>query len=190
MSGKRPQKSTFVKISQPNHNITTTKWLSIIYENIFLSRTPQLLGKWTTAHAQWHTAAHFTEVHILTNIICYIQIKIIKKSWSCPTLIHDLGTRWEWVANVTPRPRFSPGERTHSTHCTGGWVGLRAGLNTGATGKILSPLPGIEPRSPRRTARSRTLYWATRLTINIIETLITTYLDTTYMLNFVSPVFI
>jgi hypothetical protein len=30
-----------------------------------------------------------------------------------------------------------PGERTAGTHCTGGWVGLRAGLDTEATGKIL-----------------------------------------------------
>jgi hypothetical protein len=43
--------------------------------------------------------------------------------------------------------RFSPGERTLCTHCTGGWVGPRAGLDTEARGKILSPLPGIEPRS-------------------------------------------
>jgi hypothetical protein len=43
-------------------------------------------------------------------------------------------------------------------YCTGGWVGLRAGLDTEATGKILSPLPGIEPRSPGVPARSQTLY--------------------------------
>jgi hypothetical protein len=60
--------------------------------------------------------------------------------------------------SVTPRPRFSPGERTPGTHYTGGWVGPRAGLDTGARGKILSPLPGIEPRSPTRPARSQTLY--------------------------------
>jgi hypothetical protein len=36
-----------------------------------------------------------------------------------------------------PLPRFSPGERTPGTHCTGGWVGPRAGLNTEAVGKIL-----------------------------------------------------
>jgi hypothetical protein len=29
------------------------------------------------------------------------------------------------------------GERTPGTHCTGGWVGLRAGLDTEARGKIL-----------------------------------------------------
>jgi hypothetical protein len=37
-------------------------------------------------------------------------------------------------------------------------VGHRAGLDTEARGKILSTLPGIEPRSPDRPARSRTLY--------------------------------
>jgi hypothetical protein len=41
-----------------------------------------------------------------------------------------------WVVSVTPRPRFTPGERTHGTHCTGGWVGPRAGLDTEARGKI------------------------------------------------------
>jgi hypothetical protein len=39
--------------------------------------------------------------------------------------------------------RFTPGERSPSTHCTGGWMGHRVGLDTEATGKIL-PLPGIE----------------------------------------------
>jgi hypothetical protein len=45
-------------------------------------------------------------------------------------------------------PQSTPGERTLDTHCTGGWVGVIAGLDTEVTGKILSPLPGIEPRSP------------------------------------------
>jgi hypothetical protein len=62
------------------------------------------------------------------------------------------------VVSVTPRPRFTPGERTPGTHCTGGWVGPRAGLDTEARGKNPLPLPGIEPRLPRRPARSQTLY--------------------------------
>jgi hypothetical protein len=37
-------------------------------------------------------------------------------------------------------------------------VGPRAGLDTEARGKIISPLPGIESRSPGRPARSQTLY--------------------------------
>jgi hypothetical protein len=38
------------------------------------------------------------------------------------------------------------------------WVCPRAGVDTEARRKILSPLPGIEPRSPGRPARSQTLY--------------------------------
>jgi hypothetical protein len=74
--------------------------------------------------------------------------------------LHEMG----WVVSVTPRPRFSPGERTPGTHCTGDWVGPREVPDTEARGKILSPLPGTEPRSPGRPARSQILYWATRLT--------------------------
>jgi hypothetical protein len=50
-----------------------------------------------------------------------------------------------------------PRERTPDTHCTGGWVGPRRGLDTEARGEILSPLPEIEPRSPGRPVRSQTL---------------------------------
>jgi hypothetical protein len=48
-----------------------------------------------------------------------------------------------------------PRGKNPGTHRTGGWVGPRTGLDTEATGKILSPLPGIEPRSPGRPARSQ-----------------------------------
>jgi hypothetical protein len=50
------------------------------------------------------------------------------------------------VVIVTPRLGFSPGVRTPDTHCTGGWVDLRAGLDTEVRGKIVLPLPGIEPQ--------------------------------------------
>jgi hypothetical protein len=53
---------------------------------------------------------------------------------------------------------FSPGERTPGTHWTGGWVRPRAGLDTEARGKILSPLMGIEPQSPGHPFCSQTLY--------------------------------
>jgi hypothetical protein len=56
------------------------------------------------------------------------------------------------VVSVTPRPRFCPGEGTPGAHCTGGWVGPIAGLDIEARGKILLPLPGIQPRSPGRLA--------------------------------------
>jgi hypothetical protein len=62
-----------------------------------------------------------------------------------------------WVVSVTPRPRFTPEERTPGTHCTGGWVDPRAGLDTEARGKMLLPLRAIEPRSPGRPVRSHTI---------------------------------
>jgi hypothetical protein len=42
------------------------------------------------------------------------------------------------VVSVTPQPRFTPGERTPGTHCTGGWVGPRADLDTDAEEKCLA----------------------------------------------------
>jgi hypothetical protein len=53
-------------------------------------------------------------------------------------LILDLGTRWGWMVSVTPLPRISPGERTPGAHCTGGWVGPRAGLDLEVRGKFSS----------------------------------------------------
>jgi hypothetical protein len=47
----------------------------------------------------------------------------------------------EWSASLPDRA-FTPG-----THCTGGWVGPRSGLDTEVRGKNPLPLPGIEPRS-------------------------------------------
>jgi hypothetical protein len=42
-------------------------------------------------------------------------------------LILDLGARRGWVVSTMLRPLY-PRERP-GTHCTGGWVGLRAGLD-------------------------------------------------------------
>jgi hypothetical protein len=66
----------------------------------------------------------------------------------------------EWSASRPGRP-LATGKGLPGTHWTRGCVGLRAGLDTEATGKILSPLPGIEFRSPGRPARSQYTDWAT-----------------------------
>jgi hypothetical protein len=50
-----------------------------------------------------------------------------------------------------------PRQWTRGTHCTGGWVGHRAGLNSEVRGKFQLPLPGIEHVSPGRPIRSRIL---------------------------------
>jgi hypothetical protein len=46
-------------------------------------------------------------------------------------LILNLGNGWGWVVSITPRPRFTPGERNPGTHWTGFWVSPRAGLDAG-----------------------------------------------------------
>jgi hypothetical protein len=71
-------------------------------------------------------------------------------------LILNLGTKWGWVVSIMPRPRFTPGERTPSTHWAGGWVGPRAGLDAGARRKILCLCRGSNPGRP---VHSQTLYW-------------------------------
>jgi hypothetical protein len=68
----------------------------------------------------------------------------------------DLSTSWWWVVSFTPRPLY-PRERAHSTHCIGGWVDSRAGLDD--TEKLKFPtLPGLELWPLCRTAHSQLLY--------------------------------
>jgi hypothetical protein len=52
------------------------------------------------------------------------------------------------VVSVTPRPRFTPGERTLGTHWIGGWVGSRAGLDAGTKKKIICPCRGSNLNRP------------------------------------------
>jgi hypothetical protein len=61
----------------------------------------------------------------------------------------------EWSASRTGRA-LAPGKGTPVPIVQ---EAPRAGLDTEARGKIPSPLPGIEPRSPSRPARSQTLHW-------------------------------
>jgi hypothetical protein len=64
----------------------------------------------------------------------------------------------EWSPS-RPTRTLAPGERTPGTQCTGGWVGPRVGLDTKARGKILSPLPGIEPQLPGHPAHGQTFLY-------------------------------
>jgi hypothetical protein len=66
----------------------------------------------------------------------------------------------EWSASRSDR--FIPGERAPGTHCIGGWLGLRAGLNAVEKRKFLT-LPGLELRPLGRPARSQSLYRLTRI---------------------------
>jgi hypothetical protein len=57
---------------------------------------------------------------------------------------------------MTPRPRFTPGERAPGSHGIGGLVGIRAGLYAEGRGKILCLCRGWNPSRP---VRSQSLYW-------------------------------
>jgi hypothetical protein len=59
-------------------------------------------------------------------------------SYSFSTSALDGG---EWSASL-------PRETIPGTHCTGGWVGLRAGLDTDVRGKILCPCQGSNSDRP------------------------------------------
>ena len=55
--------------------------------------------------------------------------------------------RWGWVVSTIIRPLY-PGERP-GTHCTGGWVGPKVGLD--GCGKSRLP-PGFDPRTVQPVA--------------------------------------
>jgi hypothetical protein len=66
-------------------------------------------------------------------------------------LFLDLDGRRGWVVSTTPRP-FYPRERP-GTHCTGGWVGLRAGVDVC---KKSRPPPRFDHRTVQPVASSYT----------------------------------
>jgi hypothetical protein len=94
------------------------------------------------------------------------------RSWS----LHSM----RWVVSVTPRPRFTPGERTTSTHWTADWVGLRAGLDADARGKLLCLCRGSNPGSPviQPVVRQYT-DWATKAAAASSASSSSSYISTT-----------
>jgi hypothetical protein len=56
-----------------------------------------------------------------------MSTRALRGSRGIALLILDLDARRGWVVSTTARP-FYPRERP-PTHCTGGWVGPRAGLD-------------------------------------------------------------
>jgi hypothetical protein len=76
-------------------------------------------------------------------------------SYSFTTSALDRGQWWA----LRPGRAFTPG-----THCTGGWVGPRAGLDTEDRGKILFPCRGSNPdRQVVQPVVRHYTDWATRL---------------------------
>jgi hypothetical protein len=64
-----------------------------------------------------------------------------------------------WSGQRHAPAALCPRERTPGTHCTGGWVGPGAGLDTETRGKILCPCRGSNPDRPVVQSVVKTLYW-------------------------------
>ena len=76
----------------------------------------------------------------------------------------DHCTRRGWGVSATTLP-VSPPQEITGTHCTGGWVGTRAGLDR--CGKSRPP-PGFDPRTVQPVASLYTDY-ATRPTLQYVH---------------------
>jgi hypothetical protein len=73
---------------------------------------------------------------------------------------HEMGVSGQHHAPAA----IYPWKRTPGTHCTGGWVGLGAGLDTEVRGKILCPCQGSNLDRPVVQSVARNyIGWATRL---------------------------
>jgi hypothetical protein len=70
-----------------------------------------------------------------------------------PYSLFNLGARWGWVVNATPRPLY-PRERP-GTYCIRGWVGLRVGLDgCGKSRPHLDSIPGLSVSTMCRRQKS------------------------------------
>jgi hypothetical protein len=90
-------------------------------------------------------------------------VALERREGIAPTFL-KLGTRRGWGDSITSRPRSIPRKETPSVHCTGGWVGPRAGLGAEGTGKILCLCRGSNPGW-----RQLKLNWILKLRRNVIR---------------------
>jgi hypothetical protein len=91
------------------------------------------------------TGRRFTEPRNIRTCRCKGEGRPIICQRRLATLMLNFVARWGWVVKATPLPAFPPGKRP-GTHCTGGWVGLRARLGGCEQDKNLLP-PGFESRT-------------------------------------------
>jgi hypothetical protein len=78
----------------------------------------------------------------------------------------DLGARRGWWVSTTLRPLYS--RERHGTHCTGGWVGNRAGLDVCEKSR---PLPGFHPRTldPTESHYTDWAIWRNQKILSFVE---------------------
>jgi hypothetical protein len=120
---------------------------------------PPISTDWLSG-ASWHTRILQVLQRVNVNVskqFCYTLWRRLERrysSYSFTTSALDGG----WVVSVMPQPRFTAGENTTGTHCTGGWVGPRASLDARSQRENPLLLLGIEPWSLGRPVHGQTLY--------------------------------
>jgi hypothetical protein len=114
-------------------------------------------------------------------------MSLSENTWPCVrrrvVLMYSGRTRWGLVVNVTTQPRVTPGKRTPDIHWTGGWVGLRAGLDTEARGNVLLPLSVTNLDRPVVQSVARHYTKLHRL-LNILNTISVIFLLISFRLIF------
>jgi hypothetical protein len=94
--------------------------------------TPFHTAHITTPHL---TSLHFTSLHCTFRwFLPHLNVTVLRNrpeglegGRDIALSFHDLGARRRWVVNTTPCPLYA--RERPSTHCTGCWVGPRAGLD-------------------------------------------------------------
>jgi hypothetical protein len=76
--------------------------------------------------------------------------------WCIDLYFLDLDTSWRWVFSFASWPLYL-GKKKPGTHCIGGWVNHRGGLDDMENWKFLTQ-PGLELRPLGRPASMQSLY--------------------------------
>ena len=148
-------KNSLKNVESDNNKILYETLLDFFYSEIYC------LNKLLTTNAVRikYVAKNQNVFHVLVGRFSFFlqATQALRVSTGIALLFLDYGTRRVSVIIVTPRPLFTPGERS-GTHCTAGWMGLRAGLDR--CGKISL---STRIRSQDRPARNQSLYRPTVL---------------------------
>jgi len=89
----------------------------------------------------------FSTVHYGTFLQIKVQFTLHQATEFQKYSFFNLGARWGWVVNATPRPLYH--RERPVTHCVGGWVGLSADLDGCGKSRLhQDSIPG--PSSPCR----------------------------------------
>jgi hypothetical protein len=116
------------------------EFLDIIKTNAGFKNLRSLLSDWLVARMENTRHSEFLWRSQKNSPIIHLW-KYRGRGCIAPT--HRRPRHEMWVSDQGHVPAaLCPGERTPGTHCTGGWVGPRAGLNIEARGKISYPCRG------------------------------------------------